>query len=282
MANGVQLIAEIEPKNSGSFALLDDKYLRGGLKVVETYDELATISSDRLKDGCLVMVTTPSRILYVYDETLNEWTQFSTGGGGNDDVWTCVEDGETTKFVKDVDAWTQKITVINHVRTYTDYFTLPTEYVQNNEIAYCKTDVIEGITLYKKGFYYYDINTTSWIELTSSVDDSKVSEKTTWSSQKTNKEIEKQHQPYQEGIALKSGEMYVEKYSLYKCLVDVTAEDNLGFSLLPEGTMELIIGNGDVKQCEYDENTETLFLYKLTTDAIEYNESTMTINIFET
>ena len=167
---GIQLIAEIEPKNSGSFALLDDKYLRGGLRVVETVDELSSIPTDRLKDGCLSMITTPSRVLYVYDKNLDTWEPFSSGGGGGGSDWLCVEDGETTKLIKDVDTWTQKVVVINHIRTYSDYFALPTEYVQNNEVAYCKTDVMEGTTTYKKGLYYYDLATTSWIEVNSSIE----------------------------------------------------------------------------------------------------------------
>jgi len=174
---GIQLIAEIEPKNSGSFALLDDKYMRGGLRVVETYDELDSIPSDRLKDGCLVMVTTPSKVLYVYNSTTETWDPFSTGGGGGGSDWLCVEDGETTKLVKDVDTWTQKVVVINHIRTYSDYFALPTEYVQNNEVAYCKADVMEGTITYKKGLYYYDLTASSWVAVNTSIEiDSALSE----------------------------------------------------------------------------------------------------------
>lgn len=167
---GISLISELEPKNSGSFALLDDKYLRGGLRVIETVDELRSIPTDRLKDGCLSMVTTPSRVLYVYDKNLDTWEPFSSGGGGGGSDWLCVEDGETTKLIKDVDTWTQKVVVINHIRTYSDYFALPTEYVQNNEVAYCKADVMEGTTTYKKGLYSYDIEKTSWVEVNSTIE----------------------------------------------------------------------------------------------------------------
>ena len=174
---GISLISELEPKNSGSFALLDDKYLRGGLKVVETFDDLESISDDRLKDGCLAMVTTPSKVLYVYNSTTNTWEPFSSGGGGGGSDWLCVEDGETTKLVKDVDTWTQKIVVINHIKTYTDYFALPTEYVQNNEVAYCKADVMEGTTTYKKGLYSYDVTKATWVEVNSTIEiDSALSE----------------------------------------------------------------------------------------------------------
>lgn len=114
------------------------------------------------------------------------------------------------------------------------------------------------------------------------INDAGISEGSVWSSSKTNEEIMKQHQPYQSGIPLVMGEMYVESHSLYKCTQDITSDENLAFTLLPEGTMELVIGNGDIKQCEYDETSETLYLNKLTMDSIEYNENTQTLNIFET
>ena len=114
------------------------------------------------------------------------------------------------------------------------------------------------------------------------INDDGISNSEVWSSEKVNEEIMKQHQPYQAGIPLVAGEMYIESHSLYRCLVDVSSDENLAFTLLPDGTMELVIGNGDIKQCEYDEPSETLYLNKLTMDSIEYNESTQTINIFET
>lgn len=114
------------------------------------------------------------------------------------------------------------------------------------------------------------------------INDDGISNSEVWSSTKVSNEIEKQHQPYQAGIPLVMGEMYVESHSLYKCLVDIPAEENLAFSLLPEDTMELVVGNGDIKQCEYDEVSETLILNKLTMDEITYNESTQVLNIFQT
>ena len=114
------------------------------------------------------------------------------------------------------------------------------------------------------------------------INDDGISNSEVWSSEKVNEEIMKQHQPYQAGIPLVMGEMYVESHSLYKCLVDIPAEENLAFSLLPEDTMELVVGNGDIKQCEYDEVSETLILNKLTMDEITYNESTQVLNIFQT
>lgn len=173
---GIQLISELEPKNSGSFALLDDKYIRGGLRVVETHDDLATIPTDRLKDGMLAMVTTPAKVLYIYNQPTNTWSLFSAGGEGGS-VWSCVGDNETIKITQNIDDWTQTISAINNIRTYKDYSVLPTEDVADNEVAYCKADVVVGLTTHKRGFYYYDLSSTSWLEVNSTIEiDSALSE----------------------------------------------------------------------------------------------------------
>lgn len=143
----------------------------------------------------------------------------------------------------------------------------------------------------KKTKYIYgslDDGTLGWIfdgylgETDVQINDDGISNSEVWSSKKTNEEIMKQHQPYQAGIPLVAGEMYIESNALYRCLVDVSSDENLAFALLPDGTMELVIGNGDIKQCEYDEVSETLILNKLTMDEITYNESTQVLNIFQT
>ena len=137
----------------------------------------------------------------------------------------------------------------------------------------------------QKSKYIYD--GTQWVyngqvsEASISIDDENISNSTVWSSDKTYNELEKQHRKYESGIPLVAGEYYVESNALYKCLQDIAAEDNSSFALLPENTMELIIGNGEIKQCEYDEPLETLFLNRLTTDIIEYSEDTETLTIFE-
>lgn len=173
---GIQLISELEPKNSGSFALLDDKYIRGGLRVVETHDDLATIPTDRLKDGMLAMVTTPAKVLYIYNQPTNTWSLFSAGGEGGS-VWSCVGDNETIKITQNIDDWTQTISAINNIRTYKDYSVLPTEDVVDNEVVYCKADVVVGLTTHKRGFYYYDLSSTSWLEVNSTIEiDSALSE----------------------------------------------------------------------------------------------------------
>ena len=165
----IELISEIVPKNNGDFPMVNSDYVKGGCHQAETYDDMLAISSSRLKNGTLCLVTTPVKVLYIYDKDSNTWEPFSSGGGGNGD-WLCVEDGETTKLVKNIENWTQKITVINHIRTYADYFALPTEYVQNNEVAYCKADVMEGTTIYKKGLYSYDASKASWVEVNSTIE----------------------------------------------------------------------------------------------------------------
>lgn len=166
--------------------------------------------------------------------------------------------------------------------TYADAL-LITDMVQGDWITISADETHNG----QKSKYIYSTE-DGWVyngevaETQVEIDDSSISESEVWSSEKVNEEIMKQHQPYQAGIPLVAGEMYIESHSLYRCLVDVSSDENLAFTLLPDGTMELVIGNGDIKQCEYDEPSETLYLNKLTMDSIEYNESTQTINIFET
>ena len=173
---GIQLISELEPKNSGSFALLDDKYIRGSLHILETHDDLATIPTDRLKDGMLAMVTTPAKVLYIYNQQTNTWSPFSSGGEGGS-VWSCVGDNETIKITQNIDDWTQTISAINNIRTYEDYSVLPTEDVADNEVVYCKADAVVGLTTYKRGFYYYELSSTSWVEVNSTIEiDSALSE----------------------------------------------------------------------------------------------------------
>lgn len=166
--------------------------------------------------------------------------------------------------------------------TYADAL-LITDMVQGDWITISADETHNG----QKSKYIYSTE-DGWVyngevaETQVEIDDSSISESEVWSSEKVNEEIMKQHQPYQAGIPLVMGEMYVESHSLYKCLVDIPAEENLAFSLLPEDTMELVVGNGDIKQCEYDEVSETLILNKLTMDEITYNESTQVLNIFQT
>ncbi len=172
----IELISEIGCKNNGGFALVDDAVIRGGLRVVETHDDLATIPTDRLKDGMLAMVTIPAKVLYIYNQQTNTWSPFSSGGEGGS-VWSCVGDNETIKITQNIDDWTQTISAINNIRTYEDYSVLPTEDVADNEVAYCKADAVVGLTTYKRGFYYYELSSTSWVEVNSTIEiDSALSE----------------------------------------------------------------------------------------------------------
>lgn len=173
---------------------------------------------------------------------------------------------------------------LNYKGFYSSYSELltVTDMVQGDWVTISADETHNG----EKSKYIYSTE-DGWVyngevaETHINVDDESISDSSVWSSSKTNEEIEKQHQPYEAGIPLVSGEYYVESRSLYKCLQDVLAEDNTSFTLLPEGTMELVIGNGDIKSCEYDELSETLYLNHLTMDSIDYNEDTMTLSIFE-
>lgn len=167
---GIKLLDEIVPQSESSdYALVDSKYIRGGCHQVETYDEMLAIPTSRLKNSTLCLVSTPTPTLYIYDITFNTWLRFSSGGEGGD-TWTCIGDNKTISIKKNVDDWTQTISVINGITTYKDYSVLPTEDVSNNEVAYCKADVVVGLTTHKRGFYYYDLSSTSWLEVNSTIE----------------------------------------------------------------------------------------------------------------
>lgn len=174
---GIKLLDEIVPQSESSdYALVDSKYIRGGCHQAETYDEMLAIPTSRLKNSTLCLVSTPTPTLYIYDITFNTWLRFSSGGEGGD-TWTCIGDNKTISITKNVDDWTQTISVINGITTYKDYSVLPTEDVADNEVAYCKADVVVGLTTHKRGFYYYDLSSTSWLEVNSTIEiDSALSE----------------------------------------------------------------------------------------------------------
>lgn len=82
MSIGIPLIAEIGPKNNGSFAMLDDAYIRGGLRVVTDLAERNAITADRRKEGMLVLVTGDSNTVYILTADLVTWAVAPLGGGG--------------------------------------------------------------------------------------------------------------------------------------------------------------------------------------------------------
>ncbi len=79
---GIKLLDEIVTQSESSdYALVDDKYIRGSLKAVTYYSELADIPLSRLKDKCLAMVAQPTPTLYIYDLASNTWSLFSSNSG---------------------------------------------------------------------------------------------------------------------------------------------------------------------------------------------------------
>jgi hypothetical protein len=90
MSIGIPLIAEIGPKNNGSFAMLDDVYMRGGLRVVSQLADRDAITADRRKEGMLVLVTGDSNNIYILTADLVTWAlaPLGTGGGGTPSLET--------------------------------------------------------------------------------------------------------------------------------------------------------------------------------------------------
>ena len=68
----IELIAELVPKNSGDFPLLDDAYIRGGFHVVATLTERNAIAANRRKAGMRVAVQSTDRV-YKLASDLTTW-----------------------------------------------------------------------------------------------------------------------------------------------------------------------------------------------------------------
>lgn len=70
MSSFIELTGNLKPLGASKFALLDDFYLKGGLRVLENKKDLENLDSSKLKKGMLVYV--------VEDDTLYECSDFST------------------------------------------------------------------------------------------------------------------------------------------------------------------------------------------------------------
>lgn len=97
----IALIDQIEPKNSGSFPILQDKYLKGGFRVVANAIERDAITDQRRSIGMFVYVIAEESIYTLVGGIANSnWEEISLGGGGQ--AWkapvriVCVENIELT------------------------------------------------------------------------------------------------------------------------------------------------------------------------------------------
>ena len=75
----IQLISEIQPKNGGDFAMVDDQYIKGGFHTVDSTAERDSIPVSRRKAGMYVSLVNGAT--YELNADLTTWTEVSGGGG---------------------------------------------------------------------------------------------------------------------------------------------------------------------------------------------------------
>ena len=70
-----QFASFLIPTGGNAFALLEDTYLKGGFRVVETEASLGGLHSSTLKNGMLALCQDTSNV-YQYDSLLGEWALY--------------------------------------------------------------------------------------------------------------------------------------------------------------------------------------------------------------
>jgi len=90
----IPLIAEIVPKNSGQFALLDDSNIRGGFRVCTLTSDRDNISVDKRKEGMLVYVIETGS-MFSLESDLITWNPSSATGDISSLVLSAVLAGYT-------------------------------------------------------------------------------------------------------------------------------------------------------------------------------------------
>ncbi len=69
--SGIETISYFKPKNNQSFYLVEDTYLKGSLKSVQTYSDISLIPTDSRKIGSLIYVIDEDRYYKFYPNTSN-------------------------------------------------------------------------------------------------------------------------------------------------------------------------------------------------------------------
>lgn len=79
----IQLASNIVPRNSNTWYLLEDVYLKGGFQVRATNADRDSIDPLNLKAGMLCL-TQDTKTLWILGDDLVTWTQFAAGGSSFD------------------------------------------------------------------------------------------------------------------------------------------------------------------------------------------------------
>jgi hypothetical protein len=75
----ISVSANLQPKNHGTFYVVEDVYLKGGFQVRDTFSDLATINVQNLKAGMLVFVVADNKT-YQLATDLITWAEYQPGG----------------------------------------------------------------------------------------------------------------------------------------------------------------------------------------------------------
>lgn len=113
MADGIQLIASIVPKNDAAFATHEDTYVKGGWRAVADLTARDAIPAERRTQGMRVKVLSNDKLYDLFGGILNANWREVVGGAGTGDVVgpagatanaVCVFDGATGKLIKEPNA----------------------------------------------------------------------------------------------------------------------------------------------------------------------------------
>ena len=148
MANGIQIVAELEPKNNGEFHLLEDIYLKGSYRIVQNITERNAISTLRRKNGMKVYsiddATEYQLVLGTINQDINNngnWIEVISNGTSIDDpiqFFTVNNDENGIVFKKgNLLCWKQNIISDEWIMDYSNY-------IPNDSVD----DIIELVGIY--------------------------------------------------------------------------------------------------------------------------------------
>lgn len=76
----IQLASYLIPKSGNNYALIEDKYIRGGFKVLATEAELSNIDTSAKKEGMFAYTVATGKV-WKLNSDLSTWTESSMGQG---------------------------------------------------------------------------------------------------------------------------------------------------------------------------------------------------------
>lgn len=85
----IALASFLVPRNNNTWFIVEDKYIRGGLQVAETFEDRDAINPINRKKGMICVVSgaegdEDENSLWILEADLETWTKFEPGGSGGD------------------------------------------------------------------------------------------------------------------------------------------------------------------------------------------------------